>query len=444
MLLVAITGPVGGGKTTLLQRFVGLARANGDVLGGFTAPASGERAPGKGATTYHLESLDGRRELFAERKEQGYRFHETTAPTWAQGELDWIVLDELGKLEAKGEGHMRLWTDIQAAGASALIAAVREESISEIEGQLGLPFDVVIRTDDPGALTKLEALIVSRHDWKTIGLFGGGSGALEMSLGTVIHTVKLPLGGLAMAGTQAGILTVAAEKLGDKPRLVWISVIASGLKAFSPSGQKVRPMIAILMQGWLFSLAVRSLGWNRISVGVGGFLVGAWAIGQGILLQWLLVGKAFETAFDSVVKSIGKSFKISIPGLWVCSFALMVVAGFVVAAISLVAWGRRNRSVNLQAATLSQAPGVSWVKGATLDLLRPTFWIPTLLIVVILLSQKQSWQSLVWIVLQAGLVGWVLFALVRRFDIFGFAKWLRKRGFWGPSLAISHALRRKG
>ena len=46
-----------------------------------------------------------------------------------------------------------------------------------------------------------------------------------------------------------------------------------------------------------------------------------------------------------------------------------------------------------------------------------------------------------WVVVRAVTVGWVLFSVVRLFDPRKLALWLRRKGHWGPAMALTRALR---
>ena len=81
------------------------------------------------------------------------------------------------------------------------------------------------------------------------------------------------------------------------------------------------------------------------------------------------------------------------------------------------------------------------IKRGLRDLLRPMFWAPVAVVAVIIVASGSTWEQAMWIVIRAITVGWVLFSLARLFDPRKLVSWLRRKGHWGPAMALSRALR---
>ncbi len=178
--LVAVVGPPQSGKTTLLGELIRLLEARGISVGGLTQPTiqdGGER------TGYRLrDAASGEERELARRRvgwvpgEPGFEFDET-AWSWARDRLrearrtrDVVVLDELGRLEARGAGHLASLAEALEGERSGLwLLGVRAECAPAIEERLG-PFarTITISRDarpDPGRLVdELAATIAARPD----------------------------------------------------------------------------------------------------------------------------------------------------------------------------------------------------------------------------------------------------------------------------------------
>jgi hypothetical protein len=225
--------------------------------------------------------------------------------------------------------------------------------------------------------------------------------------------------------------------------------VAAGLKALSPAGNRLRPMLAITMQGILFTLATRVLGWHRAGLFAGGFLVGLWAGTQGILMQYLLVGQDLFRGYDALAAWTDRQ-GFGLPGLMtlVVGWALF----YALAAGSVTAWAWRRGAVGARIERAltrapsrlpSLAPAPTWRTagaGALRDLARPAFWLPVLILAAVLLAAGSPAERAAWIGLRAFAVGLVLFALARRLDPRQAGAWLRRRGRWGPAVALERAL----
>jgi len=465
MLLIGILGPVGSGKTVLLRNLADWWRGQGKEVDGFIALA-GERAPGKrGAPRYDIEMLKtSRRYMYAVRDESvqpPYRFDEETSAAlshWADelagGEPpSLVIVDEFGPVEASGGGHVSLWSRICASRPEVVAVTVREGLESAIQTQLGVTFNLLIDVDSPEAWDTLRQACVAHLDWMRIGLYGGGAGGFEASVGAILHGGQIPLRGLFMSSMQSVIMTYGADGLGNRGRVVWVSLIAASLKALSPAGNRVRPMMAITLQGILFGLAITLLGWNVLGVVLGGFLVGAWSAIQGVALQYLFVGNELLRAYDSIIQWIAKQLDVRALGFLALVSGWTILCGLVSGGLTLLAWKHRTHMpARLRDVMFRKTKGVTvegkpaGISGAMRrglkDIARPLFWLPVAIVVGVMLATGSPLESALWVVLRAAGVGFVLFSVVRAFDIHRFIKWLQNKGHWGPALAYQRAIDR--
>jgi hypothetical protein len=72
------------------------------------------------------------------------------------------------------------------------------------------------------------------------------------------------------------------------------------------------------------------------------------------------------------------------------------------------------------------------------------FWLPLIVVAAILLGTGRPWESVAWLILRFVAVGFVLITLVSVLRPARWADSLRRRGWWGPALALSGALSRRG
>ena len=465
MLLIAVTGPVGSGKTSLLAGLAAWSAAHGRPADGFLARAVGRSTPGRGAAVYELEWLrNDRRSPFARRRQGGepaYTFQdeavvETVA--WAESlvrrpAVPLVILDEFGPLEAGGGGHLALWPRIAAAAPDIVVIAVRDGLVREISRRLDRAFDVVVDARDPRAAERLRTACREHEDWQRVGTYGAVAGGLEMGLGSALHGFRVPGRGLLLSSLQAGVMTEAGEGLGRRRRVVWVPFIAAGLKALSPAGSRLRPMLAIAVQGLLFGGGTGLLGWNVAGVALGGALVGIWAALQGLVIQYLLVGDMLLDAYRATAACVGRWLGTDAPALgaavavWTLLHAL--------ATLSAALFVYRRRALPARFHDLADRCPARWsdpspangrlqaLRLAWRDLRRPVFWAPPLLIGLVVLAAGSGWERLFWMLVRVASVGFVMFALARSFRPLRAAAWLRAHGLWGPALALEKAAGRE-
>ena len=463
MLLIEIVGPVGSGKTSLLWRLAEWWRQQGKEPEGFVAPGYERAVSTEGAARYDILMLKSASKYpFAIRDNRlhpPYRFEqETTAALdrWAAGLNDsasLVIIDEFGSVEASGGGHIRLWERICSSRPEVLVLAVRKGLEDAIHARIGRKPDVVIDAASGEAWAKLQQACVAHSDWMRVGLYGGGAGGFEASVGAILHGSQIPLRGLFMSSIQSVLMTFAADGLGHRRRVVWVSFLAASIKAFSPTGNRLRPMLAISLQGILYTFAITLSGWNFFGVSLGGFLIGAWSALQGVALQYIFVGNELLRAYDSIIQWVAHQLDAKPVGFIVLVVGWTILCGLISAAVTLLAWHRRQRMPErLRDIVLKKGRGIAFngkpasislaMKHGLRDIFRPLFWLPVAIVVAVMLLDGSGLESILWVVVRAAGVGFVLFSLVRALDVQRFIGWLRKRGYWGPALAYQRAVDR--
>ena len=464
LLLIALTGSVGTGKASLLLDLSAWFRRQAREVDGFVAVGRERAERGRGAGAYDLRMLaDDGLLPFARRDESRIPPYSISGNTvgllqdWARGlknhpHVPLIILDEFGPLEAGGGGHMALWPQVRASQPEVVIVAVRKGMQQPLENVMGSRFDVVIDGEAEGAFDKVRQACLEHADWTRVGVYGAGAGGFEATVGALLHGTQVPLRGLFLSSTQSAIMTYAADGLGDRSRVVWVPLIAACLKALSPAGNRLRPMLAITVQGLLYGGAITAAGWNPAGVVIGGFLIGAWSATQGIALQYLFVGSDLIRGYDAIILWVAQHFSLGVPGL-VTLFGIWAgLCGGIAAVVTLLAWYRRHRIPARLQTLLDRGSramdvedrGVGWrpaLRHGLQDMTRTFFWLPVIIVSLIVFATGSSLESVVWILLRAIVLGFVLFALARAFDPRRFIAWLRGRGHWGPALAFQQAMR---
>ncbi len=461
--LIAVTGKRGSGKTHLLAGLMDFLRREGRSFDGVLAEAEGRQIPNAGAERYYLKwPLHDKSILLCERSDSGnppYHFFEETwseVGSWienlqnTQPVPEIIILDELGKLEAKGEGFATYWDRIYALNPAIIIAAVREEAIDELARQFNQNFDLVIEATEDEALERLCDLTGSARDWQRIGRYGAAAGVIEISLGTILNATKIPFRGVPMSIIQAIVLFFAGNKLVRPWMVIWVSYVAAALKALSPAGSRLRPMVAIAVQGSLFGLSIRLLGWSKIGITVGAFFVGAWAGLQGFIFQYLLLGNALFDAYGELQAWISANL-----GLTIVSLPLLVTLYvFMIGTLSALVIGyfqwRKRPPVLLEKALTkphkqigrSEEPEKSWLKRLWMEYRQKAFWVPLFIVFIILLLSGSTTGELAGLSMRA--VG-IIAALFVILSLLKPGKWiqkLRSYGFWGPAITLERILGR--
>ncbi len=139
----------------------------------------------------------------------------------------------------------------------------------------------------------------STRELVTLAVFGALWGLGEISLGSVLHAIDIPLSGLLLSTVGVMIACIARLFVPRRGSTLFIGVIAMVLKLFSIGNVILGPMIAILAEALVAELILDAFGkpsllafivtcagaalWVFIHPFVTGLLI--W--GQSLLMVWL-------------------------------------------------------------------------------------------------------------------------------------------------------------
>jgi len=458
-LLIAVTGGPGASKTSLLAELASAQLARGHRVEGVLALAGRRRETGRGAEEYWLRLIGNDQDLsWAVRDEKlspPYYFEVETEKrilAWAtllraQPRPPLLILDEFGKFELAGRGLMPAWPLLVAARPHIVVIAVREDLAGQVEQLLGRRFDLRVPAGAPDALPRLLRATEDYGEWTQLGLVGGAAGGIEMTVGSAMHAARIPARGLMLCSLQGAMMTFAGFSLAQPGRVIWIPFISAGLKALSPAGSRVRPMIAICAQGLLYGASVQVLGWNVVGVTLGGALIGAWSALQGVLLQYLLMGEELVRAYDSTVLWAAERWGVHAPSLPVLLGAWTALCALVAGGIAATAWKLRAPPAALRKMIEREKSGAPQGRPATggrwREFVQWQFWLPLLVVSGILLAAGRTWESVAWLALRFVAVGFLLMTLVSLVRPARWADQLRRFGWWGPALAMGGAFSRR-
>lgn len=113
-----------------------------------------------------------------------------------------------------------------------------------------------------------------------IAVFGALWGILEMTMGGVLHALRIPFKGMIMAGMGAFIVCSAQRWAGGKWTGAALGVIAAFLKLFSLGGLVLSPAIAILLEGAIGSVILMTMGKSLTGCIIAGAAMTVYSVGH--------------------------------------------------------------------------------------------------------------------------------------------------------------------
>lgn len=133
---------------------------------------------------------------------------------------------------------------------------------------------------------------LSTRELATLAVFGALWGVVEVSLGSVLKTLNIPLSGVILAAIGLTVALTGRAFVPHKGSTLFIGVIATFLKLFSLGGVIIGPMIGILTEALVAELVLSAMGKpRRLSFILAGALGVAWVLVQPFITNTLLFGR---------------------------------------------------------------------------------------------------------------------------------------------------------
>lgn len=176
----------------------------------------------------------------------------------------------------------------------------------------------------------------------------GGSiwGALEISLGSALHNLMIPMA----AGTLLaflGVLTVSSISASDLRRgFFWrAAIICALLKAVSPSAVILPPMLGIMLEGFLIELGILIVGANVFGLLVGGGLALLSVPLFKAVRLYMLYGQSIVDFLRNLLDQLALNSQIDISNPIIYSTLLIFIMLGIIAAIMGYSMGRKRKSL---------------------------------------------------------------------------------------------------
>ena len=264
-----------------------------------------------------------------------------------------------------------------------------------------------------------------------VGTYAALQASAEIGIGTMMHAFHIPFGGHVMSLNQGFLLSLAARGArGHRAGAVGVSLgvsgVAAALKPLSPAGNRLGPMLAIAVQGLLYSMGLGFAGANVVGAALGLVLLSLWGFAQPLILAYLIFGRTFFEAIEAMWRDTASTLGISFELGGKILLGVILVKAVLAVAIALCAWWasasletayreRVRRWAPRPARSVSASSnGKSAGLGALRDLSNRWF-VASLLFTLGFLSWtgRAAAVEIVWYAVRAIVAGWVIFWAVR-------------------------------
>jgi hypothetical protein len=184
----------------------------------------------------------------------------------------------------------------------------------------------------------------STRELVLMAVFGSLWGIVEMSLGAVLKSLNLPLGGVILAAIGLTIALTGRIFVPRKGSTLFIGVVAMLLKLFSLGGVVLGPMVGILAAALIAEISLSLLGSpSRFGFVISAGLGTLWSLAQPFVTGPLLFGRVFTDIWLSMLARGGELLGINPDiALWI----VVVLTGLhllIGAAAGWLAWSVGQR-----------------------------------------------------------------------------------------------------
>jgi hypothetical protein len=162
--------------------------------------------------------------------------------------------------------------------------------------------------------------------WPTAAAFGALWGTIEITLGSFLHTLRLPFTSALLAAIGAALLVAERQVAPARGISMATAVIAALLKSISPGGVILGPMLAITMEGLLVEIALLAAPRFFGAALLGGFLAALWGVFQKLITQWILYGATILDLYMALLRKAGEWLGHSNAGWWLAAILLGLIA----------------------------------------------------------------------------------------------------------------------
>ena len=178
----------------------------------------------------------------------------------------------------------------------------------------------------------------------TLTVFGTLWGIVEMSLGTVLKSLNIPMSGVVLSAIGLTVVLIGRVFVPKRGSTLFIGVIAMLLKLFSLGGVIVGPMIGILSEALIVEIVMSLGGKPRRSLFILAGTTGVlWPMIQPFVTGSLLFGQSLFVVWLNMIDTGSRLFGIDTGAIFAIVAVLVGVHLAIGAVAGLLGWSLGQR-----------------------------------------------------------------------------------------------------
>lgn len=246
---------------------------------------------------------------------------------------------------------------------------------------------------------------------------------IEVVIGSGMHALHLPFSGHLLSLNQGFLLCRylkdSNNRISGAKMVMEVSSVAAIMKALSPVGKKLGPMISISMQGFLFMLGIFGLGRGLIGQMLAMALLSIWAFIQPLITYFVIYGSDLASA----VAYFSKKQEAIIDIIYFVVIAKAIIAATIPLALYFIS-DQKILNFENKIKAMSFPKKMKAKRSAIAELFRPSFLLSLGLMISFFYFSGESAVAIFWKCLRALAIAFVIFYLARNSYIHRFFAYL--------------------
>jgi hypothetical protein len=264
-----------------------------------------------------------------------------------------------------------------------------------------------------------------------IGQYGATLSLIEVGLGSLLHSLHIPLAGKFLSLNQGYLLcrlSLASAETKERWLSYSVSNVAAVLKSLAPAGQKLGPMLSLSMQGLLFNLGVILAGTNPLGLSLGMILLSLWSFVQPLITYYLFFGSELFNAGQFLYQKTLPWHQLRPEHLgWILA-GLIILKAIVAVLLALLACFKPASQKTLTLPMVKPRPLVATATHSPLvmalkDLTHPLFLSSLILTALFLFYSQHSATQIIGYLLRPLAIGLIFFYCSRTLTL---DRWLER------------------
>ncbi len=174
--------------------------------------------------------------------------------------------------------------------------------------------------------------------WAHAAAFGALWGAVEITLGSFLHSLRFPFCGVLLTALGVAILAAQRQLLPARGVSLATAAVAALCKSISPGGIILGPMFGIMIEGLIVELFFLAVPRSLMAALVAGVFCACWSAAQQLVTQYLYYGQDLVELYLAAVRLAGDWLGLSAGAGWTALFAFAALLSIIGAAGGCLGW----------------------------------------------------------------------------------------------------------